>query len=272
METLVVGEVEAALMADALAFADAVGCLLTSSDSDSSPPEVFELGNGSAIMMGQGRFVNRLMGLTEVLSNAEFARLSEVSSAVSEPVCVELSPLAGPDVIEALETSGLTRSEATTVFVASRDELTGSPVASSGFEFEVVNDATVETWLKTAALGFGYKFGARRSAGDEFGLAAASLPEVTLYLIRVDGEPAATSSLTCRNGIAILGAMSTVESHRGRGIQSMSIAFRQREAWLRGCKMAISTASSGSTSSRNLQSNSMTEAYELIRYVGRPHV
>lgn len=66
------------------------------------------------------------------------------------------------------------------------------------------------------------------------------------------GEPVACASTTIREGIATVGAMSTVPEHRRRGVQAALLAFRLRRAHLLGCPLAASTAVTGGASERNL--------------------
>lgn len=93
----------------------------------------------------------------------------------------------------------------------------------------------------------------------------------TLYLARVDGEPAATAALTVdpATGVAYLADGATLPRFRGRGLQSALIRRRLVDAAAAGATVAGSQASVGSTSHRNLQREGLTSGFtKLVLRVG----
>jgi GNAT superfamily N-acetyltransferase len=66
------------------------------------------------------------------------------------------------------------------------------------------------------------------------------------------GAPVAVASLATRDGVALLGGMTTTPGSRGQGVQQALIAWRLERGRELGCPIAASTALPGSVSERNL--------------------
>jgi hypothetical protein len=91
-------------------------------------------------------------------------------------------------------------------------------------------------------------------------------PDATLYLARVDGEPAATAALALSDDgtIAYLADGATLHRFRGLGLQSLLIRRRLADGVAAGATLACSQASFGSTSHRNLQREGLTSGFTKL--------
>jgi GNAT superfamily N-acetyltransferase len=74
-----------------------------------------------------------------------------------------------------------------------------------------------------------------------------------LYLVEVDGHPAAAGVLITTDRAAFLANASTRPEYRGRGCQTALIRRRLEDGMEAGCDLACSLAAPGSASQRNLE-------------------
>jgi hypothetical protein len=78
-------------------------------------------------------------------------------------------------------------------------------------------------------------------------------PGWRLYLVEVEGHPAAAGVLITTAGAAFLANASTRPEHRGRGCQTALIHRRLEDGLQAGCDLACALAAPGSASQRNLE-------------------
>jgi ribosomal protein S18 acetylase RimI-like enzyme len=78
-------------------------------------------------------------------------------------------------------------------------------------------------------------------------------PGWRLYLVEVDGRPAAAGVLIPSHGAAFLANASTHPEYRRRGLQTALIRRRLEDGMAAGCDMACALAECGSNSQRNLE-------------------
>lgn len=136
-----------------------------------------------------------------------------------------------------------------------------------------IGEDELAVWQDTVAAGFGYDDGAQRAISDRFVRAAFAVDGETLFLARVDGQAVGTAALTVREGVAILGGMTTIRSARRRGVQGALIRRRLAVATQAECDLALSTAEPGSVSERNLLRNGFELVYTQLavrRRAGSP--
>jgi len=79
------------------------------------------------------------------------------------------------------------------------------------------------------------------------------VPGWRLYLVELDGRPAAAGVLITTDGAAFLANASTRPEYRGRGCQTALIRRRLEDGMQAGCDLACALAKPGSASQRNLE-------------------
>ena len=89
----------------------------------------------------------------------------------------------------------------------------------------------------------------------------ASLPVVTTFLARVNGEIAGAGAVGIRDGLAGFFATSVLPAFRGRGVQRSLIAARVEAARRAGCDLYSVAARPGSASQRNFQRSGFQPVY-----------
>ena len=93
----------------------------------------------------------------------------------------------------------------------------------------------------------------------------------TLYLVTVDGAPAATAALTVTDGVGYLADAATLPAFRGRGLQALLIRRRFDDAAAAGATVAGSQATFAGASHRNLQREGLAGGFtKLVLRVAGP--
>ncbi len=123
-----------------------------------------------------------------------------------------------------------------------------------------------EAWARTAARGFSEGAPPERRH-EEFGRIMAEREEAILVLAWADGEPAGTGSLVIDGGVGWLSGDSTLPEYRGRGIQQAVQAHRLRLAYDAGCDLAVTEATPGGVSQRNMERLGFHVAYTHVELV-----
>ena len=83
-------------------------------------------------------------------------------------------------------------------------------------------------------------------------------------------RPLGCASVTIRDGLATLGAMTTLPSERRRGVQAALITHRLRLAADVGCDFAASSSVPANASERNLDRAGFRPLYETITLSREP--
>ena len=86
-------------------------------------------------------------------------------------------------------------------------------------------------------------------------------PDWRLYVATVEGEPAAFGMLHMSEGVASLAGAATVPSFRGRGCQTALLYCRLSDAAKAGYELAVTQATPGSVSQRNMERTGFRVAY-----------
>jgi GNAT superfamily N-acetyltransferase len=240
--------------------------------------EVFDVGGGVAVLCGHGLYVNRALavGLGATVTADDFDLLEARSAAVGVPSAVELVPTTDPTVLAlaAARGYGVQRFITTDVLPLEREPLplVPEPVQDLGVVVDVAGGDQLAEWQDVAACGFGVAEGESRRASDVFALASAALDGCRLVLARDagDGRPLGCASLTISDGLATLGAMTTLPAERRRGVQLALIAHRLRVAVGAGCDLAASSSIPANASERNLLRAGFRPLYETVTIARAP--
>ena len=231
--------------------------------------ETFELAGGHVALWGDGSYVNRAIavGIDQPVTADDFELLEVRSAAVGVDAAIEMTALTDPGVRVAAVSRGYVRSGSVSALRRSLDDVDDP---------SVVDDAVVESaagqlvvWQATSALGWGHVTAGARRASDAFAAAAAVVDGDGFVLARdaVDGRPIGCASVTVNDEVATLGAMSTVPTARGRGVQAALIRRRLRFARSLGCSVAITTTAPGSASERNVRRHGFEPWFEIETWV-----
>ena len=89
-------------------------------------------------------------------------------------------------------------------------------------------------------------------------------PGWTCYLASVDGEPIGAAALAVDDGVGYLASASTLPAGRRRGCQRALIHRRLSDAAAAGCDLAVSLATPGTTSHRNLERAGLGVAHTRV--------
>jgi ribosomal protein S18 acetylase RimI-like enzyme len=79
------------------------------------------------------------------------------------------------------------------------------------------------------------------------------MPDWRLYLVRVDGRPAAAAKLFLHDSVGFFADAATHPDFRGRGLQTALLRHRARVAAESGAELIYSQAAFGSVSHRNME-------------------
>jgi GNAT superfamily N-acetyltransferase len=101
---------------------------------------------------------------------------------------------------------------------------------------------------------------------EEYGKIMAEREEAILVLAWVDGEPAGTGSLVIEEGVGWLAGDSTLPRFRRRGIQQEVQRHRLHLASEAGCELAVTEATPGSASQRNMERLGFRLAYTHVEF------
>lgn len=203
------------------------------------------LRGGQVALTGIGLFVNAAMacGLDQPLTNADLDVVEELSSTAGVVPSVQVSEFTHPNGVAVLTARGYAPDDERPGVVHNLTDL--SPATETPFIFEVVeSDAELGEWQHAAAESWGHHAPERRAASDTFAAAAHAVQTPGLILVR-DGEDrrvVACTALSIRDGLAILGGMSTLPSERNRGVQRACIEHRLQLAVASECTGAATQA------------------------------
>lgn len=243
---------------------------LASADSRWST-EVHAIAGGWLVLSGPGLYVNRAMaaGLDTELSIEDLDFIVERSNALSLVPSIDVSPATQHGSFASISSSGFVRNVGRDVTALTRP-IPDWPVKAPGDVLvrHVTRRADLEVWQETSAIGWGHADERARRASDAFAAAAHAVDQegMVLAIDGTDGRVLGCASTTIRDGLATLGAMSTVPGERRRGVHAALIGHRLDHARRMGCELAAATAMAGGASQRNLERNGFTSRFAIATY------
>ncbi len=223
------------------------------------------------MLAGAGMYLNQALiaGIDEELRPADLDLVVARSEALGVEPAIEVTPTTRPASVRRIQDRGyvhqpgadiscLTRS-VTGPTVDGPDDVAIRPVETA---------ADVALWQGTSANGWGHETVAARRTSDAFAAAANALDRehMVIAVDRSDGRPVGCASMTVRDGVAMLGGMSTLPAERRRGVQAALLRHRLAEAARLGCELAVTTAARGGPSARNLQRHGFVPTVTIERF------
>ena len=228
--------------------------------------QVMRVAGGIALFAGAGSPINQAAGLgfDGEVSRADVDALEEFFRAHGARPVVLASPLARPSLFHALSARGFRISAFENALVRA---LRAEPVPAPDPRVEVREACTPTqraAYARTIVEGFA-PVGRRPSAEEEqLGRMVVARPRATLLLAYVDGEVAGTGELTMRDGLAWLNGDTTLPPFRRRGVQQALQRARLTLAEEAGCDLAVTDATPGSASQRNMERLGFRVAYTRV--------
>jgi ribosomal protein S18 acetylase RimI-like enzyme len=129
------------------------------------------------------------------------------------------------------------------------------PAAPPDTPFEIVQVDTpglMDAFLDALLTGWGIP--RAHHAGAKANMSGwLDVPAFRLYLIRIDGRPAAAAKLFLHDDVALLPDAATDPDFRGRGLQTALLRHRSAVAAQSGAELVFSQAAFGSVSHRNME-------------------
>jgi GNAT superfamily N-acetyltransferase len=236
--------------------------------------DVFELAGGYVVLCGPGLYVNRALalGLGGPVTADDFETLEAHSDAVGVPPAIDVVPTADRSVVELTGARGYGLQRFITTHVLPLDGGYPPPPIDPSIVIERADGELLGVWQDVAAVGFGDNHGLARNVSDAFARAAAVVDGSGFVLAtdRDDGRPLGCASLTIRDGLATLGAMTTLPTERRRGVQTALVAHRLRVALESGCDLVASSTVPANQSERNLARAGFRPLYETVTLARAP--
>ena len=209
------------------------------------------------------------LGLFDEVTAEHLAEIEEFFTSRAAPVFHEVSPMADPSLMTALNSRGYEPIELTNVMYrelqagfTSIPDGRGKP----GLSTRVIGEDEADLWAKTSANGWSTEAEGLEEFMLGFGRIAARCKCAHPFLAELDGKPISTGSLFIYDDACILAGASTVPEGRNRGAQNALLAARLQFAADRGCTIAIMGASPGSQSQKNAQKNGFQIAYTRTKW------
>lgn len=235
-----------------------------------APGIAHAIAGGYACFAEDGSPMNKVVGLG-FGGVPDAAAWGVVERALPEPVAVELSTLADPEIAGLLTRRGHA--------VVGFENVLGRPlegVAPAGgrdvpVEVRIATDDELDAWVDVVVDGFAHPDGEGAPTHESFprDVIARAERDVTAagagaYLAWCDGAVAGGGSMRITDGIAQLTGAATAPAFRRRGVQAALLAARLRDAAEAGCDVAVVTTAPGSTSQKNVQRNGFDLLYARL--------
>ena len=235
---------------DAAAIADSLASMAGRSVASAWP-----LAGGRLIITGDGFYVNRAIAvaLRQPITKDDFDLLEERSRAAGVLPEVLACPWAGRSLLALSAELGYRATWFRSVLIRALPAGSASTPRSDLEIRPVENDRDFAAWREVTVAGFELGSHRQQEIARQWGEALRRFDSGRLLIARLAGVPVGVASLAVRDGVAILGGMTTAPEARNQGVQQSLISVRLKRASELGCTIAASTADPGSGSERNLR-------------------
>jgi hypothetical protein len=180
------------------------------------------------------------------------------------PVFHEVSPFAGPEVLDLLCRRSYRPVEISNVLYRPVEQ--PSEAQQDPIQVRVITQEETQLWSNISTRGWSHEHPELLEFLRKFGPVAAASRNTRCFLAFFDGEPAATGALSLHNGIALFGGAATVPEMRRRGLQTALLHERMQYAFKHECDTAMMVALPGSDSQRNAERKGFRIAYTRTKW------
>ena len=229
-----------------------------------------EIAGGIAVYAGVDSPVTQALGVgcNGPVDSAELDRLEQFFRSRGAPVGIELCPLAGLPLYEALANREYRLVEVSNVLVRELEPADEFAAPSNGVAVRQAVPEDEKLFTHTVAQGFAEHAPVTQSILDVMEGFVHS-ENTHSFLAFVDGAAAGGASAFAFNGVAGMFGASTLPEFRGRGVQSALLAARLNWAARQGCDLAKGITLPGSVSQRNHERFGFRVAYTRTKLVRR---
>lgn len=243
---------------------------LTSQDP-SWGSEIHALADGWLVLAGAGMYINQAMaaGVDHELASADLDLVVARSAVVGVDPAIEVTAMSLPASVTRIRRWGFVHDPSSDITCLTRPVDATTALGTDGVVVRPVDSAAgLRRWQETSAIGWGHTTAQARRASDAFAAAAHALENEHMVIAYdpADERPVGCASMTVRDGVAMLGGMSTIPTQRRRGVQAALVRHRLDLARQMGCDLAMTTAALGSDSARNLQRHGFTMRITIQRF------
>jgi GNAT superfamily N-acetyltransferase len=198
------------------------------------------------------------LGMEGPVSTGDLDRIEDFYQSRGAPAQVVVCPFADPSVLD-LTRRGFRIAEFENALVVEPGAVLPPP-SLPGVETWRAGGNEVDVWAETCARGFFPAEEALAVVVPAF-RAFAKLPEVEVFLARIDGQVAGASAIGYRDGLAGFFGTSVLPEFRNRGAHRELIRARVEAARVRGADLLRVTTLPGSDSQRNFERWGFRPAY-----------
>jgi GNAT superfamily N-acetyltransferase len=227
-----------------------------------------EIAGGIAVYAGVDSPVTQALGvgLRGPVDDAELDRLEQFFRSRGALVAVELCPLAGIPLYEALAKRGYRLVEVSNVLVRELGRTDEFTAPSGGITVRHVAPADEKLFTRTVAQAFAERQPVTQAILDVMEGFVHS-ENTHSFLAFVDNRAAGGASAFAFNSVAGMFGAGTLPEFRGRGVQSALLAARLQWAVRQGCELAKGITLPGSVSHRNHERFGFRVAYTRTKLV-----
>ena len=225
-----------------------------------------DVDQGVAAFLRPGSPMNKVIGVfASVPSNEELGNIENQYRSRSEPVRMEISTLANPDIGRTLTERGYRLLGFENVL--GQELQAGESPSGNDIGVERVTEGQLAEWSRVIIDGFAHP--------DDTGIVIDSYPRevieqvmsdflriegLTRYRAMRNGIVAGGASMRIDGNIALMTGAATLAEHRRQGVQGALLSRRLRDAFSMGARTAIITTSGGTRS----QANAMRAGFSLL--------
>ncbi len=233
--------------------------------------DIQPIAGGWLVLAGPGMYVNQAMaaGVHDELTSGDVDVLVERSAAVGVVPTIEVTPATLEESMQTIERRRFEHDPDSDNTCLTRP--LSAPVIDAPDDLvirAVESEADLRIWQETSAAGWGHTSPGARRVSDAFVAAAQALDSEHMFVAfdSADNRPIGCASTTVRDGVAMLGGMSTIPAERRRGVQAALLRHRLDHARRLGCDLVVTTAATGGASERNLLRHGFTPAFTIREF------
>jgi len=227
---------------------------------------VASVAGGFAVYCGTNSPVTQAvgLGLNGPVGKEEFDRLEAFYFGRKEPVRVETCPMADGSLIEQYRERGYHVSEFSNVMVRPVENVAAT-VLPAGIEVQKAAEREIDLWTLTVAQGFAEHFPVTQ---ELLSIMRILRMERIRSAISLEWTGRLRAGRRWRCGAASRGLFgaSTLPQFRNRGVQTALLHARMQRAAEQGCELAMSLATPGSASQRNITRRGFRTLYTRVKF------